>query len=285
MVRTLAAGLPAPVQVADLTSTTNHEETELAPAPAGKTLYRETPAPPHLVGCPVDGRFLLVNSLGEVVTGEGDRTTAYDGIGSIDLVELCTRNKLVFHNHPEWREDPNHPINLFVKAEGHRKLYLLTEGKTERAAVLAVWAMQEKVNTGRWRVYGGVANGKPYAILVTEFINWVEGADRFWLDLLRGVERATPAMTGYVRTMREAPHVDRYWPPKGVEGERVTDQPVGGRDDGAKFAAGPNDGRPERQVEAVWPVWGRTPQEVADLVTALSGQTQKLWDEAGVGVC
>lgn len=251
-------------------------------------MYRETEIPAGTPGHKNNGdcvRKVGVGSEGDVdVWADGRWTNPYSS--SINLADLCKKYGLDWSKESlEFSDDPYHPLRKFAEAEFALRMYLAFPDKADRAAINKVWELQKPVaRRGRWRVYGGVEDGQPYAFLVQEAINWVDGEDTFWDDLIAVVE----GNGGVVRTMDERPHLDRYYPARNVPGETLTDRAVSGAGDrypaDARFYAGPNDGRNERQVEMLWPIYDKTVAEVEALVAELEPPTETIWTSAGVNV-
>lgn len=240
-------------------------------------MYRDSKIPRGVVfGNNKKGRWVQVNSLGEVFFGDGP--DEFGHVSSVQLDALCTRNQLRWPDASiEAHEDTYHPLNVFVEAESRRLLYEALPDKAERNAVRHVWDLQV-VNDSRWRVYGGAIEGKPWAALVTEILHWVDD-EKFWDLVIADVEE----LHGYVRLMREEPHSDLHYPANGIAGERQTKEPVRGCP-GAFWFAGKEHGRPERQVELLWNVLHRSVAEVRDKIGWLEAETERLWKIGGVGV-
>jgi hypothetical protein len=158
---------------------------------------------------------------------------------------------------------------------------LAREAMTDKEFALYKAVMKlQKLNDARFRVEGGIrANGRQAIILSTEFVNFTD-QKQFWKEL-RQFARETGAK---VSTMLEGEHLDKYSPPRGVEGERVlTDEPCR-YNGGTPWAVGPNHGRPERQVTVDWDVTGKSLAELRLLRGKLAKASEKLWRWAGVGV-
>jgi hypothetical protein len=142
----------------------------------------------------------------------------------------------------------------------------------------------QKVDNGRWRVYGGMkgknqlaAAKNPSINLVTEFKEFTDGGDtphgvkcsEWWKRLY-----ALGAKLGaQVSTLDEGKELEHSY--------RTDDQ---GKKIPGSDKYGENHGRPYRQVEMIWEIKGRTLEEVQAMIADLDEKLQALWEEAGVGV-
>lgn len=261
-------------------------------------MFREIPIPADQPGRGWSnaGRAVHIGSYGEVSVRDGGGSfwtnsgTDLDlSITTSQLEGLLERNQLKLRGPGEW-DDPDHPTAMFIRAETHRRVYEALADPVERKTVLKTLAAQEATirKFSRWRLFGGVEDGKPFLFLVTEFCCWTDGNDEFW-DSLAGIASTYGA---YLQTMDERMHVDRYAPARGTPGERVTDDPVhvpdrevGVRPDRLVWAEGPHHGRRERHVEMLLPVLDYTPNElVRHIEGQLDAATQALWEKAGVAL-
>lgn len=129
----------------------------------------------------------------------------------------------------------------------------------ERSLIRRVWAMQEAVNTCRFRVYLGTGNK---ILLSTEFTYFSDEK-----EIAKGIRWLAKSIGARVLVMGEFEHMDevtyfREKPPRTV--------------------TGPNHRRMETQVEMVWVVEGV--REAKRLVKMAEKETQELWENYGVSV-
>lgn len=243
-------------------------------------MYRETPVPAGTPGferrkCK---RRLTVTGLGEVVLQTSDMAEHESRVlaGTVNLSDLYDRVELAYTEDDY--DDPDHPIHLYCEAALQHDLYDRVTDPDERKLVVSVWKLQQEDND-RWRVYGGIDDGRPWAFLVTELCHWQDD-EAFWAEVVR----VTEELHGIVRTVSEDEHMDKYAPPQGKPGERVLDETFEHLGKSVNWVVGPDHGRLERQVELIWPVHGFMLDELRARRVALAAALDALWDKAGVGV-
>lgn len=223
---------------------------------------------------------LFVASEGEVMR-EDDSVN----LGSINLSDLAKEKgfdwqKVCRYNDPGEGEEAARWFKSID--EKWDELYAEYLSEEERRFVRKVHQFQSLVDFGRFRVYGEIKpGGEECIVVVTEFIGFCDD-DAVWLNI-NAVKDKTQA---HLWVMREEPHLHKYYPANGDEGERETDELLNmtDRPADAKWFAGKNHGRMERQVELSWRIEMMTTMGFKRFLRRIKRETDAIWPEAGVGI-
>jgi hypothetical protein len=121
----------------------------------------------------------------------------------------------------------------------------------------------QRINDGRFRIYGGRRGGREWIRLVTEFTAF-EGDRQFWKD----VKALARKVGAEIETLDRRKHLDRV-----------------SHDNGKTWINGKDHGRPERQIEFFVDVRGLSVAGVRKKRRALAKATKGLWKRAGICVC
>ncbi len=207
--------------------------------------------------------YFWVNALGEFGRRKGPPSSASDEYlgGSCNVSEAVRR-------HGRTREEA---VAKEFESQMSEQLSPAEYALTKRTLDL------QSRNDGRFRIYGGMSDEHRYILLVTEFCGFTDGRELdqlFWQELDRVVERTKAWRHDFDRRR----HLDQKWdntpgheydPPEGREERKI---------------CGPNDGRPETQLELAWNVHDMPDAEIDRLIETLRAETQPLWQLGGVGV-
>lgn len=206
---------------------------------------------------------LFVNSEGEVF--RRDQTV----ISSVNVTDVGRRHGLT--------EDQiikgGKKLDAAIAAEFER-LRQKELSKRERKFVDHVDAVRDCTDFGRFRAYGQLNRRSELIVVCTEFIGIVEDK-QLWANIEAMIEQTQ----AHYWVMSEEPNSEHSWRVY-PDGHKKAGQKIPGSD---KY--GKNHGKMERQVELSWQVQDLSIPEVKRLLRKLRRQTDKVWPEAGVGVC
>jgi hypothetical protein len=222
----------------------------------------------------------VINSLGEPFI-QGDDYGTSVGSGSINVVETAEQ-VLSPKDFKMWQEldddDPKYQIlDAYVSRCVQHQFYVDAYdemGLTHFGLYVQTLELQQ-LNDSRFRFWSEQVNkSKPKIWFVTEFQWWVDD-ESFWKQL-----HALAAENKYkINVMSEDDHVDKHWD----DSDPATAyNPPEGREERAII--GENHGRIERQVEFRVNVYGKSMDEIKEILERHADLTQHVWEQAGVGV-
>lgn len=211
-----------------------------------------------------------VNSMGEY--GRGDHPLG----GSVNIGEACTKAGVTQIHGKNSRL--TRKAKAAVDDEFQRQARTRCT-REEKQVLEKIWELQ-KLNGGRFRIYGGINHVGPWCILVTEFQsftdNRVESDIAFWKSL----DKFVLDTHGEIDVMNEDEHLDKHWSDSKPGHEF---EPEEGREE--RVILGDDHGRPEKQVEVRWDIEGMKLESIKGLIAKLTAESEALWKYAGVGVC